>query len=188
MLWKSLFVVGKHLRSIGAIFRKQAEKLITDYGKSPLSRQDSSQVTHRTRAGLHVPDAACRVGARPTRLFEIIRGPQADLLLFPGSSPIPEALSALRAIEQSVAVLGVHLHVYYVFPSQAYASDAGLREDDSRVIVDGLGKIEAAFGIQGPEIVYIRPDGYIGLRTQDLRRRTLLEYLSLIYSSELLPS
>jgi 2-polyprenyl-6-methoxyphenol hydroxylase-like FAD-dependent oxidoreductase len=186
MLWKSLFVVGKHLRSIGAIFRKQAEKLITDYEKSPLSRQDSSQVTHRTRAGLHVPDAACRVGGRPTRLFEIIRGPQADLLLFTGSSPIPETLSALRAIEQSVVPLGEHLHVYYVFPSQAYASDAGLRENDSGVIVDGLAKIEAAFGIQAPELVYIRPDGYIGLRTQDLRPRTLLEYLGLIYSDELL--
>jgi 2-polyprenyl-6-methoxyphenol hydroxylase-like FAD-dependent oxidoreductase len=186
ILWKALFVVGKHLRSIGVIFRKQAEKLITDYGKSPLSRQDSTQVTSRTRAGLHVPDAACRVGGRPTRLFEIIRGPQADLLLFAGSSPTPETLSALRAVEHSVVPLGEHLHVYYVFPSQAYASDSGLREDDSRVIVDGLAKIEAAFGVQEAELVYIRLDGYIGLRTQDLRSRTLLEYLSLIYSSELL--
>ena len=91
-----------------------------------------------------------------------------------------------RLVDASVVPLGEHLHVYYVFPCQAYASDAGLREDDPRVIVDGLEKIEAAFGIQEPELVYIRPDGYIGLRTQDLRSRTLLEYLSLIYSCELL--
>jgi 2-polyprenyl-6-methoxyphenol hydroxylase-like FAD-dependent oxidoreductase len=186
ILWKLIFVVGKHLRSIGVIFSKQAEKLVTDYGKSPLSHQDSIQVTPRTRAGLHVPDAECRLGGRPTRLFEIIRGPQADLLLFTGSSPTLETLSALQAIEHSVVPLGEHLHVYYVFRSQADVSDAGLREDDRKVIVDGLEKIEAAFGIQEPELVYIRPDGYIGLRTQDLRNGTLLEYLSLIYSGELL--
>ncbi len=46
--------------------------------------------------------------------------------------------SALQAIEESVAFLREHLRVLYVFPSQAYASDAGMSEYDPKLIVDGL--------------------------------------------------
>jgi hypothetical protein len=114
--------------------------------------------------------------------LEVIRGPQADLLLFSGLSPTPEMASALQAIEESVAFLREHLRVLYVFPSQAYASDAGMSEYDPKLIVDGLEKLHATLGIREPEIVYLRPDGYIGLRTQVLHAKTLLEYLRLIYA------
>jgi hypothetical protein len=103
---------------------------------------------------MHAPDAACRIGGRPTRLLEVIRGPQADLLLFSGLSPTPEVASALQAIEESVASLREHLRVLYVFPSQAYASDAGMNEYDPKLIVDGLEKLHATLGIREPEIVY----------------------------------
>ena len=39
----------------------------------------------------------------------------------------------------------------------------------------------STFGIKGPEIVYIRPDGYIGLRTQKLHPQQLRSYLGQIY-------
>ncbi|SRR5260370_22800307 len=48
--------------------------------------------------------------------------PKPTWLLFTGSSPTPETLDALRAIEQSVVPLGEHLHVYYRLPAPA-ASD-----------------------------------------------------------------
>ncbi len=181
VLWAAFYLIGKHLRSISATFNKQAEKLVSDYGKSPLSRQDSSAMMPGARAGLHVPDAACRVGGRPSRLLEIIRGPQADLLLFVGLCPTPQTVNALRTVDQSVASLRAYVHVHYVFSSQAYANSAGLSEDDPRVIVDGLEKIQSEFGIREPEIIYIRPDGYIGLRTQELRPQQLRNYLDQIY-------
>jgi hypothetical protein len=55
-------------------------------------------------------------------------------------------VSALQAIEESVASLREHLHVLYVFPSQAHASDAGMSEYDPKLIVDGLKKLHATFG------------------------------------------
>lgn len=55
--------LGKHLRSIGAIASKQADKLV-----------DSRQMSPRTRAEMQVPDASCRISSRPSRLLEIIRG------------------------------------------------------------------------------------------------------------------
>jgi FAD binding domain len=109
-----------------AFASKQADKLVTDYGESSLSRQDSSQMTPRTRAGMLRADSAV---AKPT--FRDHPWPQADILLFAGLSPMPETMKALRAIEETVASLGEHLRV--VFTSQAYASDAGMSEDDPKV-------------------------------------------------------
>ena len=186
ILWGLLYIVGKHLRSISAIFNKQIDRLATEYRSSPLSCQDSSQMTPSTCAGMRAPDAACRIGGRQSHLLEIIRGPQADLLLFSGLSPAPETVRALRVIEESVVALREHLRVRYVFPSQAYANNAGMGEHDPNVIVDGLEKLHTAFGILKPEIVYLRPDGYIGLRTQNLQEKTLFEYLRIIYAADLL--
>jgi hypothetical protein len=129
----------------------------------------------------------CRARGCPSRLSEIIRGPQANLLLFTGTSPAAATVSALRLIEQRVGRLGELLRVSFVFPSQAYANDAGFGEEDPRAIIDGLGKLQSAFGIQNPELVYIRPDGYIGLRTRQLGVQTLLEYLDTIYASRRAP-
>lgn len=187
VLWGLVFIIGKHLHfgSVGAIGSKQVNKLASNYEASPLSRQDSTQATAVTRAGQHVPDVECRAGGRPSRLSKIIRGPQANLLLFTGASPATATVSALRLIEQCVGRLGEHLRVNYVFPSQAFANDAGFGEDDPRTIVDGLEKLQSAFGIRNPELVYIRPDGYIGLRTQQLGAQTLLDYLHIIYSNGL---
>jgi len=185
-LWRLMYVVGKHSRSLGTIATKQSEKLVTDYGESPLSRGASAQMTPRTRPGLHVRDAACRAGGRPTRLLEIIRGPHAHLMLFAGLRPDAEVADQARAVERSVALLGTHVRVHYVFPSQAHASDAGFSEDDPRLVVDGLEKLRALFGIAQPEIVYIRPDGYIGLRLQGMRTEALLDYLRVIYAGDLL--
>jgi 2-polyprenyl-6-methoxyphenol hydroxylase-like FAD-dependent oxidoreductase len=179
--WALLYFIGRRFRSITSVGKKQGDQLDMNYGKSPLSRQESTQMTPRTRAGMHAPDAVCRIGGRPSRLLEIIRGPQADLLLFAGLSPTPETVSALRALEENVASLLDHLRVRYVFPSQASASDAGMSEDDPKVIVDGLEKLHSTFGVRGPEIVYLRPDGYIGLRTQDLGPHRLRAYLGHIY-------
>jgi 2-polyprenyl-6-methoxyphenol hydroxylase-like FAD-dependent oxidoreductase len=182
VFWALLYFMGRRFRSISSIALKQAEKLDMNYPRSPLSRQDSTQMTPHTRAGMHAPDAPCRIGGRPSRLLEILRGPKADLLLFAGLSPTPEAIRALQVLEESVASLQEHVRVRYVFPSQAYASDAGMSVDDPQVIVDGLEKLHAVFGMERPEIVYVRPDGYIGLRTENLDARSLSYYFKLIYA------
>jgi 2-polyprenyl-6-methoxyphenol hydroxylase-like FAD-dependent oxidoreductase len=179
-LWTLLYFVGPYLRSISGSFSRQTEKLITDYRKSPLTQEGSSGV-QSARAGLRVPDGACRVGGRPSRLWEIIRGPQADLLLFAGAAPDPQTISMLRAAELSIAPLKEHLRVYFLFASEDHAKDLGLCEHDPKVIIDSLDQLRAAFGVTRPETIYLRPDGYIGLRTQDLCPERLLSYLSRIY-------
>jgi 2-polyprenyl-6-methoxyphenol hydroxylase-like FAD-dependent oxidoreductase len=186
LVWHLLYFTARRFRSVSSTVVKQSAALDMNYSKSPLSVHASTQMTPGTRAGEHTPDALCRIGGRPSRLLEIIRGPQADLLLFAGLSPTPETVHALRAIEASTTSFKRYVRVLYVFPSQGYASAAGMDESDPRVIVDGLEKLHAAFGIRAPEIVFLRPDGYIGLRTQLLEKKALFDYLGLIYAAKLL--
>ena len=183
--WASLYFIGRRFRSISAIAIKQGEQLEMYYPKSPLSQQDSTQMTPKTRAGMHAPDALCRIGGKPSRLLEIIRGPLADLLLFAGLSPTPQTISTLQRLAASVGPLQAYVRVRHIFPSQAYASEAGMHENDPRVIVDGLEKLHSVFGITRPEVVYLRPDGYIGLRTGHLEAESLFQYLRQIYARDL---
>jgi 2-polyprenyl-6-methoxyphenol hydroxylase-like FAD-dependent oxidoreductase len=184
-IFAALYFVGRRARSNTANASKQSEQLQMSYPASPLTRQASPQATPGSRAGMHAPDAPCRIGGAPSRLLEIIRGPQADLLLFTGPGPSPKAIADLRALTESIEPLRAHMRVRWVFPSEAHASEAGLREDDPSVIVDGLEALQDAFGIQNPEVVYLRPDGYIGLRSASLEVRSLLSYLGLIYDRSL---
>jgi hypothetical protein len=89
-------------------------------------------------------------------------------------------------LAESIEPLRAHIWVRWVFPSQAHASEAGLREDDPSVIIDGLEELHAAFGIKDREVVFLRPDGYIGLRSASLHVRSLLSYLGLIYNRGLI--
>jgi hypothetical protein len=96
-----------------------------------------------------------------------------------------EVVREFRAIKNRLLPLREHLQLRYVFPSQAYASKLGMSENDPDVIVDGLQKLHAVFGIREPEAVYLRPDGYIGLRSQNMKEQTLRDYLGLIYAGTL---
>jgi 2-polyprenyl-6-methoxyphenol hydroxylase-like FAD-dependent oxidoreductase len=183
--WSLAFFVGRYLRAISTIVKKQITKLESHYDTSPLTLHDTKHGTPRTRAGWLVPDAVCRVGGRPAHLLEIFRGTHATILLFAGTAPTPSKLLELEKLEESVAPLGDHVRVHYVFPSEQYALDAGFGSDDPRVIVDGLERIRVVFGVDAPEVMYVRPDSYIGLRTEHLEPHRLAGYLQKIYAPDL---
>jgi 2-polyprenyl-6-methoxyphenol hydroxylase-like FAD-dependent oxidoreductase len=180
------WLAGTFFRALGTVgpfgnaVAERVGMLDISYPDSPLSRQESPQATRRTRAGCHVPDAPCRLGGCATRLFEILRGTQAHLLLFAGFAPTPETVRALRAIRQRIGPLDTHLRPHFVFASETDAGDAGV--SDAHVITDGGEYLQTAFGMREPEILYVRPDGYIGLRTQNLDGAALSAYLGRIYA------
>ena len=184
--WLARFFSGVFLKAVEAIrplgnaVYKKIGMLDINYDDSSLSRQQSRQATHHTGAGWHVLDVPCRLGSRAAGVFEILRGPQATLLLFAGVTPTNETLSAMRTVGEAVAPLGPHLRVHYIFASEADAEAAGM--SGASVIIDGGQNMQAAFGMRQPEMVYIRPDGYIGLRTKDPDVDELWRYLNLIYA------
>jgi hypothetical protein len=102
------------------------------------------------------------------------------LFLFGGTDSPSNTISALRAIEQSCAPLKAHLRIHYIVASEVDTKNFAL--DGASVIVDGAQRLQTIFGLSVPKIIYVRPDGYIGLRTQNLDDRGLLDYLDLIYA------
>ncbi|HEY2473188.1 MAG TPA: FAD-dependent monooxygenase [Candidatus Cybelea sp.] len=152
-----------------------------NYRPSSLSRQKSRQARRRARAGDFVPDAACRLGGDPVRLFDVLRGTKGAMLLFAGTNPSEATIAALKGIEESVSLLSNFVRVYYVFAREADVPAAGMQGDT--VVTDGTEHLQIAFGLGRPEAIYVRPDGYIGLRTVNLRSGAVCNYLRLIYSA-----
>jgi hypothetical protein len=169
------------IKPLGNIALARVGMLDLNYARGPLSQEDSVEATSRTRAGWHVPDVSCRIEGRATRLFEILRGTKAHLLLFAGTAPGPETLRALSSLAESVAPYRQHIRVHVVLASESDLPEGGIPGCD--VITDGAARMREALGLSTPEIIYVRPDGYIGLRSIDLRKGKLLGYLALIYAA-----
>ncbi|MBV9703567.1 MAG: FAD-dependent monooxygenase [Methylobacteriaceae bacterium] len=176
----SIFKAIQAFGPIGEAAFERVGMLDVNYKSSILSRQESAHATRHTHAGWRLPDVPCRLGGRASSLFDIIRGTRSHLLLFAGPAPNDEKMSKLRAIGAALAPIQEHVRVLYMLASEAHLHGAGLPEQD--VIIDGGEHIQHAFGMEEPEAVYVRPDGYIGLRTQDYRQQNLSNYLSSIYA------
>jgi hypothetical protein len=120
-------------------------------------------------AGDRAPDAPCldRRG-RPVRLFDLQRGPHWTLLGF-GPRPVwpgePDSVP-VRPLWPARPT-GPQLHVFGIGP-------AGSSESDRFDVVDSAGHAAAGYAAEPGELVLIRPDGHIGLRTRDVQRVTCL--------------
>lgn len=186
--YRLTFKLWKARRSMVAPIAEQADSLDSHYEASALTRPFVGDAVGRARPGLHVPAPTCRSGGRPSSLFEIVRGTPADLLMYVGSTPTKETLERLRQVENCVAPLQELIRVHYVFPSDADPADFGLAISDENVVLDSLQQLQDAMGWTEPELVYVRPDAFIGLRTRELSPAALFDYLSAIYSPQVLQS
>jgi 2-polyprenyl-6-methoxyphenol hydroxylase-like FAD-dependent oxidoreductase len=176
----TFFRALQKIRPLGYAVARNVGMLNVNYRDSSLARQKSSNGTSDTQAGWHVPDVPCRLDGHAIRLFEIVRGTQANVLLFAGMKPSWQTLKALKTVAQSLWHLAPDLRVFYVFATEADAADFGGASGNN--ITDGGQNLQTAFGTRGPEIIYVRPDGYIGFRSDQLDCVGLLEYLRLIYA------
>lgn len=167
-------------RTIGDAARRKVGMLNIGYRGGPLSGMTTENRKTRVRAGDFLPDASCRIMRKPGHLRDILRGTRATLLMYTGINPDAHTLAAMCGIEQSLAPLNASVSARYVFSSEtdlASAQPAG-----EGIVLDGCGYIRSALGFTGPELVFVRPDGYIGLRTPDITQRTLFDYLHWIYA------
>ena len=180
----TIFKVMQSVPSFGNAALARVGMLNINYERSPLSQQFSKDATRHARSGWYVLDVGCRLGNQPVALFDIIRGPQATLLLFAGVSPTNETVEAIRAIERTFAALDRHLRVHLIFGSEADADAAA--SNGAQTIIDGAQHLQVTLGMKDPEMIYIRPDGYIGLRTHDISIAAVRDYLKLIYAEKVL--
>ena len=122
---------------------QKLSQLHLNYRGGPLA-QDERVAASSIRAGDRAPDAPCRdaVGT-PTRLFDVFRGPHFTLLWFGESADIARLADRYRFVK-----------VYRV-------ASAGRPGE----LVDYDGHIHGGYGVppEGQALVLVRPDGYIGL-------------------------
>jgi hypothetical protein len=120
-------------------------------------------VRGRVEAGDRAPDAPCHEAAgHPIRLFDVFRGPQFTLLAF-GALPA-DTVAGLEAR------YGARVRV------RAVVSPGG--GSGRHVLVDTHGHARQGYDLEGPALVLVRPDGYIGLVTPGLDTERLDGYLA----------
>ncbi|MFI9163369.1 FAD-dependent monooxygenase [Kitasatospora aureofaciens] len=142
---------------LGAVMRAtrhndgpRAQRGLTDEHTTGLAiAYPDSALTHDPEAGRRAPDAPCTdaTTGRPTRLFDLLRGPHWTLLAF-GATEVRQTPSGLRTFRVTT-------------------NPAATGPD---TVIDTDGHAHRTYGITGDELVLIRPDGYIAARrpTNDL--------------------
>ena len=133
------------------------------------------------RPGDRAPQGTClRSPSRtPTSLFEEFRGTISTLLLFGGLAQTAESYATLSRIARSVeAHLGDEIKIHLVVS----AHDQPEQLDwDRSVLLDPDRQLHRRYGAGAASLYFIRPDGYIGFRSQPAREEPLLAYLGGIF-------
>jgi 2-polyprenyl-6-methoxyphenol hydroxylase-like FAD-dependent oxidoreductase len=158
----------------------QFAELSIAYPKSPILGEHSGRRPSWLRGGVapggRAPDAALRIGAsgRPTTLFELLRGTSHVVLLLEGvddrgSNP---ALANLGATVRARFGDLVSEHLVLA-PGHVEGRSDGL----GAILTDPTGELHERYGASGPSAYLIRPDGYVGFRSQPADEGHLLEHL-----------
>jgi 2-polyprenyl-6-methoxyphenol hydroxylase-like FAD-dependent oxidoreductase len=125
------------------------------------------------RAGERAPDARGlrreSVGA-PQRAFDLLRGPQHVVFAW---CPTPADEAAAVALGSAVRTRWSSL-ARAVAITAAPAEPVGYRPLPA--VHDANGEFAAAYGLRGPAVIAIRPDGYIGFRGDGLGGDGLARY------------
>jgi 2-polyprenyl-6-methoxyphenol hydroxylase-like FAD-dependent oxidoreductase len=152
------------------------------YRKSPIVAED-----HRHARGLHafpgpragdrVPDVALDPATNDgaARLFDRLRGTGHHLLLFEGDRPSADAHEDLSALASQVRDrAGAWIEPQIVIGA---ISRPGSLSWDGRVILDADRSLHHRFGASATCLYLVRPDGYVGYRSEPALAERFWAYL-----------
>jgi 2-polyprenyl-6-methoxyphenol hydroxylase-like FAD-dependent oxidoreductase len=130
--------------------------------------------------GVHAPDGDCTLvsagATTPTRLAKLLGHACFTLLLFDGKSASAAGYDTLAAVASRARQrLGALVQVYVVSPRRERPVEI---PDDLAVVLDAAGTLEAAYGAQTECLYLVRPDLYIGFRSQPADGDALDAYLA----------
>jgi len=110
--------------------------------------------------------------------FSLLRHTASTLLLFDGAAPTPEGYANLAGIARRVGERwGEHVKTWIVVPRRARPAELAGEEP---VLLDPKAALHRRYGA-GSECLYLlRPDGYVGFRSQPASWKALEDHLSRI--------
>ena len=145
------------------------------------SLKDRVSFSKAPRSGDRAPQGKClRSPSRATTsLFEEFRGTTSTLLLFGGLAQTAEGYTNLSRIARRVeAHLGNDVKTHIV----ASGNDQPDQLDWSgSILLDPDHQLHRHYGAGAASLYFIRPDGYIGFRSQPAREEPLLAYLGKLF-------
>lgn len=133
-------------------------------------------------AGDRAPDARCHDAATgaPTTLFDQFRGPHFTLLLFDGRASSEAGYTRLASVARRVEeVLGEDVETRIVVA--ASARPAAL-DRNGVVLLDPDREAHKLYGANVESLYFVRPDGYVGFRSQPAEEEPLLRYLDDLFA------
>ncbi len=168
----------------------EVSELGINYRTSPLSQ--SSQDPHAQRSGrkrwqrqaLHpgdrAPDGHCfrHPSQEATSLFAEFRGTRSHLLLFAGRAASGDDANLVQIARRVDKLLGEEVKTLLIV--SAWEKPANLDWDGS-ILLDPEDKLHTRYGAGVASLYFIRPDGYIGFRSQPVREEPLLDYLGTLF-------
>jgi 2-polyprenyl-6-methoxyphenol hydroxylase-like FAD-dependent oxidoreductase len=179
------------LDSVQSYLTKRGSQLFIHYRPSSLSRSywESQGFSLRNwltwqfgpQAGDRAPNGTCIRAAshEQTSLFEEFRGTHFSLLLFTGlNGSEAECTNLVKIAHQIKALLGNKVKTHIIINT-----DKAVQQLDwnGSVLQDELGTLHKKYGASGASLYLIRPDGYIGFRSQPVTAEPLLEYLNRLF-------
>lgn len=172
-----------------AVVRQQnehQEQLDLDYSKSSICREHhsgKSRFAAGPRAGTQAIDAKPLVRSGDhTTLFDVLRGPQHTLLLFPGTYREAHSWRRMAELSRSIhARWREFFKPWFVAPeSEGVPSDLKLNGD---VLLDPASALHERYGADRETLYLIRPDGYIGYRSEPATASALNDYLASVFGT-----
>jgi hypothetical protein len=131
-------------------------------------------------AGTRPPDRRFGPAGEERRVSSLLRGSRHVLLLFDGARPTPEGYANLARIAAAVrSSFSDVVETRVVVPADARPE--ALSEDD--VLLDPGGDLHCGFGARAECAYLIRPDGYVGYRSQPAGEAEILDYLRRLFAT-----
>lgn len=129
------------------------------------------------KAGERAPDVMFDTPS--IRLFEVLRGTSHTLLIFTGAKPGPEGIHAIQTVKDLV-----HRHYAEFIAAYTVVSMDMVSEDlpgGGPLLFDRYGTLHRRYGACSGGLYLIRPDGYVGYRSQPASAERLSAYLKRIF-------
>lgn len=135
------------------------------------------------KAGERSPQGVCLrySSGSKTSLFELFKGTQFTLLLFDGLSQTAQGYAHLTSIASWVeSHVGDKVCPYIIV---ADSDKPASLNTNGAVLLDPECELHKTYGAGAESLYLIRPDGYIGFRSQPVEKEPLLQYLSQLFSA-----
>jgi len=187
MVIKSVRIIAPlllHREWVQRRVRNIVSELEINYRRSPIVGEYRKRFfKYKTKlvAGDRAPDGMVTMypDGRDTRLFELFRSTKFTLLIFSGTNCSLESCQNLASICNTIqSKYGQYITVYLVLAFETPQPDLDL---EGSTLLDYEKSLHHKYEAGSNCLYLIRPDGYIGFKSQPINTEYLQEYLSKIF-------